>query len=145
MAPSDAIVESELPGRPHLYHGRKVLDAWFSDRVSKMRVATVGTDQQTVDGELLAGKTTPALEQFRRVRTQMEEFRLQKEQGLWIRREDIHNGFGVIASILRTAGEELQRQFGNGAWSVLDAALHDCGREIASRVPGSPEKTEATG
>lgn len=141
LVPVDGIAESDLPGKPHLYHGRKTLDAWFDDRVSKMRVAAVGTDGKTVAGELLGGKTTPALEQFRRVRTQMEEFRLQREQGYWIRREEIHIGFGILASILRTAGEELQRQFGQAAYAIIDSALNDGEREIVSRVPPVIDKS----
>ena len=85
------------------------------------------------DDDLLnATVSSPALERYREERALIARLdRLEREQAL-VPRDDVREGLGRIAAILRSAGETLQRQFGNDAVEILDEALSDAEREIES-------------
>ena len=89
-------------------------------------LATHARRLMTDEDDLLSGDvSSPALERYRDERAKLAKLdRLEREKSL-IPRDEIHEGFGRVASILRTAGETLQRQYGNGAVEVLNDALDD--------------------
>ncbi|WP_417851060.1 hypothetical protein [Thalassoglobus sp.] len=78
------------------------------------------------DDDLLnANVSSPALERYREERAKLAKLdRLEREQRL-VSRDEIRQGLGQIAGILRTAGDVLQRQYGNGAVEILNEALDD--------------------
>jgi hypothetical protein len=96
--------------------------------------------------ELMVGGSSPALERYREERAAMAKLdRLEREGGL-VPRDEVRTCFGRIATILRGAGDALQREFGPAAVEILYEALDDAGQEI-ERAYGDdveePEETEA--
>jgi len=71
-----------------------------------------------------------ALQQYRKERARLARLdRLARERTL-VSRENVRDGLGRIAHLLRAAGEALQRQYGKEAGELLDEALDDAQREI---------------
>ena len=90
-----------------------------------------------VDDALLAGESSPALERYREERAALARLdRLERERVL-VNRQEVREGFSRIASILRTAGDTLQRQYGPGALEILNEALVEAEREM-ERSDGEP-------
>ena len=93
------------------------------------------------DDELLQGGNSPALERYREERALLARLdRLQRERRL-LPRDEVREALGRIAAILRGAGDALQRQFGTAAAQVLNEALDDAEREVASSLR-EPEEGE---
>lgn len=94
------------------------------------------------DDDLLnANVPSPALERYREERAKLARLdRLEREQTL-VSRDEIRQGLGQIAGILRTAGEVLQRQYGNGAVEILNEALDDAVDAI-SQLCGDQENPQ---
>jgi hypothetical protein len=85
------------------------------------------------DADALLGSDapSPALERYREERAAIARLdRLERERVL-VRRDEIRQGLGRIAAILRTAGETLGQQYGNDAAEILNEALDDAERDIA--------------
>ncbi|MDA7504041.1 hypothetical protein N8553_03570 [bacterium] len=84
------------------------------------------------DDDLLNGNvSSPALERYREERAKLARLdRLEREQKL-IPRDEIRQGLGQVAAILRTAGDVLQRDFGNAAVEILNEALDDAAEAIS--------------
>jgi len=84
------------------------------------------------DDDLMAvDVATPALERYREERAALARLdRLERERVL-VSRDEVREGLGRIAMIVRGAGEALQQQYGRGAVELLDEALDDAEREIA--------------
>ncbi|MCA9056384.1 MAG: hypothetical protein KDA75_21295, partial [Planctomycetaceae bacterium] len=85
----------------------------------------------TDDDDLLhADVSSPALERYREERALLARLdRLEREQTL-VPRHSVRDGLERIAAILRTAGEQLQREFGPEAMELLHEALDDAQREV---------------
>jgi len=83
------------------------------------------------DDDLMAvDVASPALERYREERAAMARLdRLERERVL-VPRDEVREGLGRIAMILRGAGDSLQQQFGAGAVELLNEALDDATREI---------------
>jgi len=83
------------------------------------------------DDDLMAvDVATPALERYREERAALARLdRLERERML-VSRDEVREGLGRIAMILRGAGDSLQQQYGRGAVELLDEALDDAEREI---------------
>ena len=80
--------------------------------------------------DLLTGETSPALERYREERAALARLdRLEREHVL-VNRQEIREGLSRIASVLRTAGDTLQRQFGPGALEILNEALAEAERDM---------------
>lgn len=91
----------------------------------------------SADDELLTGESSPALERYREERAALARLdRLERERVL-VNRQEIREGMSRIASVLRTAGDTLQRQFGPGALEILNEALAEAEREM-ERSDGEP-------
>ena len=96
------------------------------------------------DDDLLdAAISSPALERYREERAILAKLDRLEREGQLIPRDEIRLGLGQIAAILRTAGEMLQRQFGNDAVEILNDGLEEaerCISKICDRdVPSSDE------
>lgn len=82
------------------------------------------------DEELLFGEGGPVIDRLRLAKAQLAELDLAQRRGLLLPRDVTHERLGQMASILRRAGEILQRQFGEDAHRILDEALDECERTI---------------
>lgn len=91
--------------------------------------------------DLLQGGPSPALERYRNERAELARLdRLERQRHL-LPRGEVREALGQIASILREAGEALQRQFGKAAAEVLYEALDDAEREIVRTLHGAAPET----
>ena len=82
------------------------------------------------DDALLQGDGSPALERYREERAALARMdRLERERVL-VRRDEVREGLGRIATIIREAGQSLQRQYGPGAAELLFEAMDEAGREV---------------
>ena len=95
----------------------------------------------SADDVLLTGESSPALERYRAERALLARLdRLERERVL-VNRQEIREGLSRIASVLRTAGDTLQRQYGPGALEILNEALAEAEREM-ERSDGEPGDDE---
>jgi len=74
-------------------------------------------------GDLPGSRETPSLERGRMAKAELAELQLERERGLVIPREDIHEGLLEFAQALRDAADRLQRQHGADAFEILDDAI----------------------
>jgi hypothetical protein len=82
------------------------------------------------DDDLMQGAGSPALERYREERAAIARLdRLERERKL-LPRDEVRQALARIASIVRGAGDALQRQFGTAAVEILYEALEDAEREI---------------
>lgn len=94
------------------------------------------------DDALMSGDSSPALERYREERAALARLdRLEREQVL-VDRQEIRDGLSRIASVLRTAGDTLQKQYGPGALEILNEALAEAEREM-ERSDGEPTEPSA--
>ena len=82
------------------------------------------------EDELLNGTSSPALERYREERAELARLDRMERQSKLLPRDEVKEALARIASILRSAGDTLQRQFGSGAAEILHDALDDARREI---------------
>jgi hypothetical protein len=82
------------------------------------------------DDELMQGNGSPALERYREERAAIARLDRLEREGLLVPRDEIRQVLGRVATILRGAGDALQRQFGPMALEILYEALDDAEREI---------------
>lgn len=110
LFPKNAI--RRLAGRVE-FDGRRCLEAWAS--------ATFAP----IDGDPLleGGGSSPALEAYRRVRTQRERLALQRERDELVPRAVSRQIMELAALHIRRASERLEARFGREAWEILDSAL----------------------
>ena len=98
------------------------------------------------DDDLLdAAISSPALERYREERVILAKLDRLEREGQLIPRDEIRLGLGQIAAILRTAGEMLQRQFGNDAVEILNDGLEEaerCISKICDREPSTADEDE---
>lgn len=79
---------------------------------------------------LLVGGNSPALERYREERAALARLdRMEREQQL-LPRDQAREALGRVATILRGAGDTLQREFGVAAQAILCEALDDAKREV---------------
>jgi hypothetical protein len=82
------------------------------------------------DALLVSDVPSPALERYREERAAIARLdRLERERAL-VPRDEVREGLGRVAALLRTAGESVQQQFGRSAAELLNEALDDAEREI---------------
>lgn len=105
-------------------------------------LANAGEENQDAD-PLLVGSGSPALEEYRRERTRLVKLEREEREKTLLPRDLVHEGLGRIATILREAGETLQRQFGSDAHQLLNEALDDCQREIGAMVSADDIKLDS--
>lgn len=113
-----------MPGAPGAYCVDDCSE-WVSANINRSRQKILpGTDADP----LLSAGDSPALERYREERAKLARLdRLERERQL-IRRDAVHEMLGQFASIMRGAGEILQRQFGSDALTILEEALGDVER-----------------
>lgn len=82
------------------------------------------------DDDLMVGPTSPALERYREERAAMARMTRLEREGELLPRDMVRQSLSKTATILRNAGELLQKQFGQGAADMLYEALGDAEAEI---------------
>ena len=80
--------------------------------------------------ELLQAPSSPALEAYRVERAALARLDRLEREGQLTPRDEARQALGRIASIIRAAGDVIQRQYGAAAADVLYEALDDAKREI---------------
>lgn len=91
------------------------------------------------DDDLLhSAGSSPALERYREERALLARLDRLEREGQLVRRDNVRQGLGQIAALLRTAGEALQRECGPEARQILDEALDDAAREIRRLFGSEP-------
>jgi hypothetical protein len=113
LIPAEAAKKS---GRRVLLDGRAVIDAIVAHR------AQTGT---TSEDPLMAGGDSPALERYRAARASLAELELERQRKTHISLSDIETMLNRFASLIRRAGETLQRRFGNDSSDILNTAIDD--------------------
>lgn len=102
-------------------------------------LAEHGPQLLKVEGEeamLIGGESTPALEKLREESFRLKRLdRLERQKEL-LPRAALHDGLTRIASRLRRAGETLQKRYDPEAQDILNEALDDVEREIATLFSG---------
>lgn len=128
--PADCIKRlGKARNSPMLLLGRAVYEAAAS---RKGAVAARAADQEVSGGDpMLSGKDTPQLERYRAASADIKELQRDALQSTLLPRDKVHDGLARLATILRNAGESLQRQHGAEALEIIDEALADFDREMA--------------
>lgn len=78
----------------------------------------------------VAAGNSPALEEYRIEKAKLAKLDRLEREGSLLPRDKGREALGRIATILRNAGDALQRQFGAAAIDILHEALDDAQREI---------------
>ena len=94
------------------------------------------------DDAMLVGGSSPALERYREERAQLARLDRLEREGKLLPRDEVREVLARIASILRDAGDALQRQFGSAAVEILHEALDDSQREIAAFFGDGEERSQ---
>jgi phage terminase Nu1 subunit (DNA packaging protein) len=85
------------------------------------------------------GGSSPALERYRNARAKMAELQLKEKLQNVIRRDLVHDGFGIIFGQLRAASQRLRDRHGAKAGKVLDDCFVQMRREIRAHFGAAPE------
>lgn len=75
---------------------------------------------------MLAGAVSPALEKYRDARYQREMVKLKQDLEVSVPREEVREGFAMVAERLRRLGDKLAERYGEESRELLDACLADC-------------------
>jgi hypothetical protein len=100
-------------------------------------LSSAGDDMDAQDAAMLAAGVSPALERYREERARIAKFQRQQMERDLLPRDAVHQNLARIASLLRGAGEQLQRDCGPEAATILEDALEAATREIEMMF-GSP-------
>lgn len=82
---------------------------------------------------------SPAMERYRQFKGDLASLEVEERQGSLLPRAEVREGLLVIAGVIRTAGEHLEREYGVGARAVLDGALDDAEAKIRRLVAAGSE------
>lgn len=82
------------------------------------------------DDDLMSGPASPALERYREERAALARLVRLEREGELLPRDLVRQSLSKTASIIRIAGETLQKQFGDSAAEVLYEAIGDAEAEI---------------
>jgi hypothetical protein len=91
------------------------------------------------DDLLMQGSGSPALEDYRRERAAMAKWDRLEREGVLLPRDQVREALGRWASIIRAAGDALQRQFGAAAAEILFEALDDSDRDMDRYFGGNTD------
>jgi len=110
--------EKTIEGKIY-FHARSVVNAWAESKdAGRPKVAPdVDTDP------LLAGFDSPALEEYRRHAAREKKVKADLAERSAVPLDEIESTLLKLTPILRNAGEELNRRFGNDAGQILNEAI----------------------
>lgn len=84
----------------------------------------------TADDPLLQGAASPALEQYRQERAALARMERRQRERQLLPREEVRAALGRIATLIRAAGELLERRHGADAGQILLEALREAQLDI---------------
>lgn len=131
----------DFPGGANGPWNLPAIVAWLIARGAKQTAVTPGDDP------LLEGGESEWLEKYRKEKTLLARMERKAKRLKLLSRDQVHIALSRMASIIRGAGEQLQRQFGTEALRLLDEAMDDAEREMESLVSDSQaeESTQQSG
>ena len=94
------------------------------------------------DDPLLAGASSPALEEYRRERTLISRLERQRMEKTLFDRVELHEFMANLVEMLRSAGDTLQRQYGPAAADVLNETIDEFGRRVDESFTMSDDTVE---
>ncbi len=104
---------------------------WVFDHLAKNQYRLRAASDEEAESDSDAPGEKAALERkMLRLKIGREQLRLERERGEWIARATVHEGFGVLATVLRRSGEQLKRQCGPEAHGILNESLDELEREF---------------
>jgi len=106
--------------------------------VIKWRVELASQD------EGMSAETSPAVERYRMAKAKLAELELAERQQVLLPRAIVHEWMGKLGSLLRNAGEILDRDFGRDAHQILEEALDDFGRMVEAAFNPRGDLTNGT-
>ena len=96
------------------------------------------------DDPLMSGSGSVALERYREERAAIARLDRMEREGSLLPRDEVREAMGRVASMIRGAGDALQRHYGQAAAEILTDALDDAEREIirtfANDTPAAEEE-----
>ncbi len=96
------------------------------------------------EDDLLGGDSSPNLEKYRAARARLAELDLLERERSLLRVDVMRDALSRMSSIIRDAGDILQRQFGTEASKILIEALDDAKTEIDAALTHAGTETERT-
>lgn len=90
--------------------------------------------EQLAAGDDFTGSDSPNLERMRKARADIWELELDAKRGNFLPRDDVHQLLGELASVLRGAGERLQKQCGLDARDIMEEGLQEFLRRMEERL-----------
>lgn len=130
--------QQEIDGKLY-FLCRNVLDAWAASSPNATK------PKQPAEPEvdpLMAGPATEWLEVYRKHRAGQEEIKLEQMRGNMVPLADAEKALLPAAGILRRAGEQLARQYGNDAASLHNDAVRAWVR-VVEKLFGTREQSDA--
>ena len=86
------------------------------------------------DSDLIIGSgNSPSQERFRSIKADMAQIDLETKRGNIVSREDVRMGLGVLSGVLRDTAEQLEREFGEEAYRIMQKAFDEVERTIKER------------
>ena len=76
------------------------------------------------------------MDRLRNAKAELAEMERKKREGQLIDRDVVYDALGRLASMLRSAGESLEREFGPKAKEIVDEAIADFRQELARTFRG---------
>ena len=123
LAKADGVKQGK-DRRTKLYYARDLLDAWARQQYGGKSLVKGETDP------LLAGGTSPALEDYRRQKAELAKLDLAERRGELVNLNEFRDLHMRLARNLRKVGEQLQRKCGHEAWQIHDEGLVACEIEM---------------
>lgn len=108
---------------------------WLGQRGYKKRGPKTGTDGHALN-PMAEMKLKQAQQAIRK-----EDFDFELKLRRFMPVEETREKLDRFAAIIRKAGEDLYRMFGDEAQAVIDEALDKCEREVLDELVGSGEKS----
>ncbi len=102
---------------------------WLHDFLAANRIKLMRDEDE--DAALMAGEG-PAIERWRLAKAQIAEIELEEKRKRLLPLDEIHRGLARSASIMRRAGERLERLFGPDARKLFDEAIDNAIRVAES-------------
>ena len=124
LIPDDA-VDARGKGRPTLLYMPTVLAVWLRDRLDRA-LAMADTDPMMTRGD------SPAMERYRAARANLAELDLSERHGKLVTLAKFQQRYLPVANRIRRAGTTLRRRFGPEAASVLEQAIDEATRAVAT-------------
>lgn len=133
-------------GRLLRFYAPDVVSVWHTDRVGKLKA------KQGADDPLMAEGDSPGLERYRNAKADLAEMERDRQRKQIVRVEEIEPALMQLAGVMRSAAENLSRQFGNEAGGIVNEAVDEwadgvailfAGRDADATPSGGTEGTEA--